>query len=92
MKSLICCTLAIAATAVLAPGARAEEPSSREVLEACAQNRAERLPNPYTDVSPGHWAYRAVLSMHYCGAYRGAVPPEQYEKTLRQKTNPAPPS
>jgi len=63
------------------------QPADRQILEACAQNRADRLPNPYTDLSPEHWAYRAVLSMHYCGAYRGAIPPEQIEQLRRSPTN-----
>jgi hypothetical protein len=56
------------------------QPTAREVLEACVQNRAETLPNPYTDVSPDHWAYKAVLTMYYCGAYRQATPPSLIEK------------
>ena len=45
--------------------------SPQQILAACAQDRAETLPNPYTrDLSPNHWAFKAVLSMHYCGAYR----------------------
>lgn len=43
------------------------QPTQELVIEACTQNRAETLPVPFTDVSPGHWAFKAVMSMHYCG-------------------------
>ena len=52
--------------------AQAQESGDR-VLQACAQDRADTLPNPFSDVSATHWAYKALLSMYYCGAYRGSV-------------------
>jgi hypothetical protein len=52
--------------------AQAQENGDR-VLQACAQDQADTLPNPFSDVSATHWAYKAVLSMYYCGAYRGSV-------------------
>ncbi|MBH8571581.1 S-layer protein [Nostocaceae cyanobacterium CENA369] len=54
--------------------------NSNQVLNACIQNRAETLPNPYSDVSPDHWAFKAVMTMHYCGAFRQATPPALFEK------------
>lgn len=60
------------------------QPTAREVLEACVQNRAETLPNPYIDILPDHWAYKAVLTMHYCGAYRQATPPNLIEKLTEE--------
>jgi hypothetical protein len=63
------------------------QPTSKEILEACVQNRAETLPNPYTDVSPDHWAYKAVLTMYYCGAYRQATPPSLIKRLTEE--NPA---
>ncbi|HEY9906039.1 MAG TPA: hypothetical protein V6D18_00360 [Thermosynechococcaceae cyanobacterium] len=66
------------------------QPSGRQVLEACVQNRAETLPNPYVDVSPSHWAYKAVLTMHYCGAYRQATPPSLIDRLVNQLPNPQP--
>ncbi|WP_219898448.1 hypothetical protein [Phormidesmis priestleyi] len=42
--------------------------TTRQILEACVQNRAETLPNPFSDVPANHWAFKAVLTMHYCGA------------------------
>ena len=60
--------------------------TAREVLEACVQNRAETLPNPYVDVPRNHWAYKAVLTMHYCGAYRQATPPALIERLLQQSS------
>ncbi|MEQ9000976.1 MAG: S-layer protein [Coleofasciculus sp. B1-GNL1-01] len=59
-----------------------EQVNREQLLEACAKNRADSLPNPFTDVSPTHWAYKAVLSMYYCGAYRGSIPPEQVKPLL----------
>jgi len=40
------------------------------------QNQAETLPNPFTDVPSNHLAYKAVLTMYYCGAYRESTPPD----------------
>jgi hypothetical protein len=57
-------------------------PTREEVVNACIQNQADRLPNPYIDVEPTHWAYKAVLSLYYCGAFRQATP----ELLLRQET------
>jgi hypothetical protein len=54
-----------------------------QVLQACAKDQADTLPNPYTDISPSDWAFKAVLSMHYCGAYRGSTPPEQVKPFLQ---------
>ncbi|MEG3990751.1 S-layer protein [Microcoleus sp. S28C3] len=53
-----------------------------QVLNACIQNRAETLPNPFTDVPSNHWAYKAVLTMYYCGPYREATPPDLIKKLL----------
>jgi hypothetical protein len=50
------------------------------VSAACMQNRAETLPNPFTDVSADHWAFKAVLTMHYCGAFRQAAPPSLLDR------------
>lgn len=67
----------IAALSWTAP-AQADTPiaqlTTRQILEACVAGRAETLPNPYTDVAPDHWAYKAVLTMYYCGAFRQATP------------------
>ncbi|MGE5657598.1 MAG: S-layer protein [Actinomycetota bacterium] len=65
-----------------------------QILTACIHNQAETLPNPYTDVSPTHWAYKAVLSLYYCGAYREATPPALIRQLLEgdrslKSTNPS---
>lgn len=65
------------------------QPTSEELYQACTQNRAETLPNPFTDVSPDHWAYKAVLTMHYCGAFRQAAPRRLFEPS-RPTQAPAP--
>jgi hypothetical protein len=57
------------------------QPSTEEIYQACTQNRAETLPNPYVDLSSKDWAYKAVLTMHYCGAFRQAAPRSLFEKT-----------
>lgn len=67
-----------------APGTEAT-PTSEQVLQACAQDQAQTLPSPYTDVPQDHWAYKAVLSMYYCGAYRGQIPPEQFQRRLQEQ-------
>ncbi|MEG4029008.1 MULTISPECIES: S-layer protein [unclassified Microcoleus] len=53
-----------------------------EILNACVQNQAETLPNPFTDVPSNHWAYKAVLTMYYCGAYREGTPPALIKESL----------
>lgn len=66
--------------------------NSRQVLETCVQNRAETLPNPFTDVSENHWAFKAVLTMHYCGAFRQATPPNLVERSVNQTEVPSQPA
>ncbi|MEG4941623.1 S-layer protein [Microcoleus sp. F4-D5] len=73
-------------TGFLAP-AKAEntpqlQPAREQILNACVQNQAETLPNPFTDVPSDHWAYKAVLTMYYCGAYREATPPALIKELL----------
>jgi len=60
--------------------------SGDQVLEACSQDRADTLPNPFSDVSPDHWAFKAVMSVHYCGAYHGQIPLERVKPFLEQQT------
>lgn len=52
-----------------------------QVANACIQNQAETLPVPFSDVSPQHWAFKAVMTMHYCGAFRQAAPPSLFQHT-----------
>lgn len=49
------------------------EPTRDQIANACIRNQAEALPLPFSDVSP-HWAFKAVMTMHYCGAFREAAP------------------
>ncbi len=63
------------------------QPTPEALYQACTQNRAETLPNPFTDVSSRDWAYKAVLTMHYCGAFRQAAP-----RSLFERSQPAPQS
>jgi hypothetical protein len=58
-----------------------QQPTAEQLYQACTQNRAETLPNPFTDVSPNHWAYKAVLTMHYCGAFRQAAPRRLFDRS-----------
>ncbi|MBW4475205.1 MAG: S-layer protein [Stenomitos rutilans HA7619-LM2] len=60
-------------------------PAPQPLLDACVQNRAETLPNPFTDVPRNHWAFKAVLTLHYCGAYRQAAPPRLIEQSTKQR-------
>lgn len=63
-----------------------------EVANACIQNQADTLPRPFTDVSPNHWAFKAVMTMYYCGAFREAASPSlfrQVEPSQSQQPNPA---
>ena len=58
------------------------QPTREQILNACVQNQAETLPNPFSDVPRNHWAYKAVLTMYYCGAYREATPPALIQELL----------
>ncbi len=77
----------LAITALISPvkaqSAPSETTSDNRVLNACVQNQAETLPEPFSDVSPEHWAFKAVITMNYCGAYRQATPPALFDR-LRQ--------
>lgn len=78
-------TVLLTTASTLAP-VKAQNPptqtptTSNQVLNACVQNRAETLPIPFSDVSPNHWAFKAVMTMHYCGAFRQATPPALFER------------
>ncbi len=63
----------------------AEQLTTEQILQACASNQADTLPSPFPDVVPTDWAYKAVLTLYYCGAYRGAIPPEQFQRYLEQQ-------
>ncbi|BAY08387.1 S-layer protein [Calothrix sp. NIES-2098] len=76
---------------------KAQQPSNTEpvqsnpVINACIQNKAETLPNPFSDVPSDHWAFKAVMTMHYCGAFRQATPPalfQQLKPTETQQQQP----
>ena len=58
------------------------QPTPEQIINACVQNQAETLPNPFTDVPSNHWAYKAVLTMYYCGAYREGTPPDLIKQSL----------
>jgi hypothetical protein len=58
-----------------------------EILNACIQERAETLPQIYSDVPGNHWAFKAVQTMAYCGAYRSATPPALIEELLNSAPN-----
>jgi hypothetical protein len=63
-----------------------------QVLNACIQNQAETLPVPFSDVSPNHWAFKAVMTMHYCGAFRQATPPALWEQLKSTESQQIPPT
>ncbi len=84
MKLRIATITLLATTAFISPvkaqSAPSEPTSDNQVLNACVQNRAETLPVPFSDVSPDHWAFKAVMTMHYCGAFRQATPEALFER------------
>lgn len=86
LLSLASLAPAQAEMAQVEPGTPATEasPTPEQVLQACAQDQAQTLPSPYTDVPQNHWAYKAVLSMYYCGAYRGQISPE-FQRLQQQR-------
>ncbi|MDF5707482.1 MAG: S-layer protein [Nostoc sp. S4] len=86
MNYKILATLIVLATTSFVTPAKSQEPvtdtpaKSSQVLNACVQNQAQTLPNPFTDVPSDHWAFKAVMTMYYCGAFRKATPPALFEK------------
>ncbi|MFN6486645.1 MAG: S-layer protein [Nostoc sp.] len=94
MKYKILATLVVLATTSFVTPAKSQEPvteapaTSNQVVNACVQNLAQTLPNPFTDVPSDHWAFKAVMTMHYCGAFRQATPPtilKKLQPTQRQQ-------
>ena len=102
MKRILALAVLLSMTGLAAP-AKAQEPlrvslptlttqaqTTRQVANACIQNQAETLPAPFSDVSPNHWAFKAVTTMYYCGAFRQAAPPalfQQVKPTQSQQPN-----
>ncbi|MDF5735232.1 MULTISPECIES: S-layer protein [unclassified Nostoc] len=91
MKYKILATVVMVAITGFITPVKSQEPTtdtpakSNQVLNACVQNQAETLPNPFSDVPADHWAFKAVMTMHYCGAFRKATPPALFQKL--QPTN-----
>lgn len=80
--------VAIASQSTNSPHAIAQTEAkltTSQILNACIQNQAKTLPNPFTDVSAKHWAFKAVLTVHYCGAYRQATPSSLLERLTKQQ-------
>ena len=106
MKLRVLATAVLISINGLVAPAKAQEPATvsqpkltlqaqttgNRVANACIQNQAETLPVPFSDVSPEHWAFKAVMTMHYCGAFRQATPPtlfQQVTPTQSQQPNSA---
>ena len=95
MKLQILALVALLSTTALTAPVKAQEPATvspptpttqpqttrDQVANACIQNQAEKLPVPFSDVSPNHWAFKAVMTMYYCGAFRQAAPPALFQQT-----------
>ncbi len=81
----------LASAQAIAPSLRELPPdlaaqlTTDQILQACATNQADTLPSPFPDVVETDWAYKSVLTLYYCGAYRGAIPPEQYRRYLESQ-------
>ncbi|MDZ7957170.1 MAG: S-layer protein [Aulosira sp. DedQUE10] len=86
MNSKILVAVLLLANISLVNPVKAQEPNNNEsaksnpVVDACIQNRAETLPNPFSDVPSDHWAFKAVMTMHYCGAFRQATPSALFQQ------------
>ncbi|GET40045.1 hypothetical protein [Microseira wollei] len=67
-------------------GTAQAQPTAQQVLAAGVENKAET----FTDVSPDHWAFKAVMTMYYCGAFRQATPPALIQRltNVRNQDNP----
>ncbi|AFY69806.1 hypothetical protein Pse7367_1517 [Thalassoporum mexicanum PCC 7367] len=66
-----------------------ERISGEQIVNACVNNQAEQLPHAFIDVPSDHWAFKAVQTMYYCGAYRQATPIKLQEE-LKQRSLPQP--
>ena len=103
MKRILALAALLSMTGLAAP-AKAQEPlrvspptpttqaqtTREQVANACIKKQAETLPAPFSDVSPNHWAFKAVTTMYYCGAFRHAAPPalfQQVKPTQSQQPN-----
>ncbi|MER3494122.1 MAG: S-layer protein [Mastigocladus sp. ERB_26_2] len=87
MNTKLLATVIVLASSSLAVSVQAQQTdtqlpakSSNQVLNACVQNKAETLPNPFSDVPNDHWAFKAVMTMYYCGPYRQGTPPALLEQ------------
>lgn len=86
-------TTIVLTTTLVAPAFAQNDPNVKtadQVLQACAEDKADTLPIPFSDLSPTDWAFKAVMSMYYCGAYRGSVPPQQVKPFLQPQSPPPP--
>ena len=92
MNKKILISVLLLTTIGLVNSVKAQEPSNTEsaksdqVINACVQNKAETLPNPFSDVPSDHWAFKAVMTMHYCGAFRQATPPALFQQLKPTET------
>jgi len=96
-RKIFAVVLVLTTSGLISP-VKAQEPTNNEsqeltqVQKACINNQAETLPNPFSDVPADHWAFKAVMTMHYCGAFRKATPPALFERIRQnqstQQTNP----
>ncbi len=68
-----------------APTTAQAQLTSEQLAAACTQNRAETLPRVFTDLPPNHWAFKAVMTLHYCGAFRQAAPPSLFQLLPRSE-------
>ncbi|MBE9210546.1 S-layer protein [Nostoc sp. LEGE 06077] len=90
-RKILTAVLLLTISSLVAP-AKALNPTNNEsqkltqVQNACINNQAETLPNPFSDVPTSHWAFKAVMTMHYCGAFCQATPPILFEKLRRNQS------
>lgn len=69
-----------------APAGAQTQPSTEQILQACASDQMRTLPVPYTDVPADHWAFDAVMKMHYCGPYRGQLAADELRRLQGQRS------
>lgn len=65
-----------------------EQIGGEQIISACVNNQAEQLPSAFVDVPSDHWAFKAVQTMYYCGAYRQATPIKLQEQLIEQRSLP----
>ena len=85
-RSILIATALLVPLCLGAPADAQTQPIAEQILQACASDQIRTLPVPYTDVPADHWAFDAVMKMHYCGPYRGQLAADELRRLQSQRS------